>query len=258
MVQKFFIRTDTLIKAEETKDAETGEYVDDCDSVKMTICDGKKHHLDIATLSFRSGGTHEIIEGDIVLGASSGAQARVSTITLDQGNWANGDAQGRLGLLDQFSAFTAGESLDIDLDKNVATTEGDSSQAVQVGGDVWLPLRNHGLKDGDSVLIDGSRNYDGIEVLGVGEKDRIRITAAFVAERFTGEEDVYRILPNGNEIVLTHVGGDDAGYYDGILPKTIDGLIEDENYYLFIVFIKNGIQTLARVYWKAVFYPDEM
>lgn len=263
MAQKFFIRTDTLIKLTNTQDAETGEFISDCDSVKMTLCYGIKLHPDQSFIEFTGGGEYEVQEGDVINGQTSGAQARVTEIIVDSGDWTGRSAKGRLKLLDQYGTFSAGESCSVDTFNDVIRVTGDSTGAESFGpSNVLIPVEAHGIKNGDFVWIDGSRNYDGIEATVTNQKGKLNIVAAFVAEKFTGEEDIYHILPNGKEIVLTHdaVGppADAAGYYDGVLPDTISGLEEDVDYYLFVELIKGGTRTLLRVKWPAVFFPDTL
>ena len=77
-------------------------------------------------LDFNGGGTYEIRPGDVVTGATSGATARVVSVTLDSGAWADGDAAGTLILDDQVGTFE-GENLDVGTNANVATIADDSS-----------------------------------------------------------------------------------------------------------------------------------
>ncbi len=265
MTQKFFIKSDTLIQATEVYNTETGDMIDDA-TVTMSICNGTKRFLDIAYLEFRSGGVQEVFEDDTIVGQSSDASAVVSTIILEAGTWAGSDARGKLGVLKQYGTFTVGEALKVLQSLNVATVVAVSIGSVDAGGgEVWLPITNHGLKitpDADWIIIDGSQYFDGTHVIQAVEKDKIKITAAFKAEMFKGTEDVYIGLPNGKDIALTHdaVGPppDAAGYYDGVLPDDITGMEEDESYYLFVTFVKGGITVTSRVYWKATFHPDEL
>jgi hypothetical protein len=50
--------------------------------------------IDPYTMTFTSGGTHEIAAGDTIKGATSGATAFVSAVILSSGSWAGGDAAG--------------------------------------------------------------------------------------------------------------------------------------------------------------------
>ncbi|MBF0309236.1 MAG: hypothetical protein HQL56_06885 [Magnetococcales bacterium] len=48
------------------------------------------------TMAFSSGGTNELKAGHIIVGATSGATARVVKVLADTGTWAGGDAAGTL------------------------------------------------------------------------------------------------------------------------------------------------------------------
>jgi hypothetical protein len=50
----------------------------------------------IKTMAFTSGGTNEIKAGHTIVGATSGARARVRQVLADTGTWAGGDAAGTL------------------------------------------------------------------------------------------------------------------------------------------------------------------
>jgi hypothetical protein len=79
------------------------------------------------TLSYTSGGTYQVVAGDVLVGATSGATARVISLTLTGGTWAGGDAAGVLTLCDQTGTFQA-ENLDKQGGgANVQTVAGDSA-----------------------------------------------------------------------------------------------------------------------------------
>lgn len=75
------------------------------------------------TLAFTSGGTYEIIPGDTVTGATSGATARVVSISLSSGTWAGGDAAGTFTLDTVVGTFVA-ENLNVGDNTNEATIGG--------------------------------------------------------------------------------------------------------------------------------------
>jgi hypothetical protein len=77
-------------------------------------------------LSFTSGGTYEIQEGDTIEGATSGATAVVTRVVLETGSWAGGTAAGRLIFASQTGTFQS-ENLDVGASTNVATIAGNSS-----------------------------------------------------------------------------------------------------------------------------------
>lgn len=77
-------------------------------------------------VSFTSGGTYVIAEGDTITGAISGATATVKRVIVTSGSFAGGDAAGRLILASQTGTFQA-ENLNVGATLNVATIAGNSS-----------------------------------------------------------------------------------------------------------------------------------
>lgn len=72
-------------------------------------------------VAFTSGGTHEVIVGDTITGSTSGATAKVMSITLSSGTYAGGDAAGTLYLRDVTGTFQAAEEIQ-DADANNLAT----------------------------------------------------------------------------------------------------------------------------------------
>lgn len=87
------------------------------------------------TVVFTSGGTYEVVPGDIITGATSGSTARVVKIVLSSGSWAAGTAAGTFTLDDRVNALQS-ENLNVAGNSNVATIGGDSSAvaAADIGG----------------------------------------------------------------------------------------------------------------------------
>lgn len=77
-------------------------------------------------VAFTSGGTYEILEGDIITGATSGATAAITRAVLSDGDWAAGTAIGTLVFASQTGAFQA-ENLNVGANLNVATIAGNST-----------------------------------------------------------------------------------------------------------------------------------
>ena len=77
-------------------------------------------------LSFTSGGTYTIAEGDTITGATSAATAVVTRVVLETGTFAGGTAAGRLIFASQTGAFVA-ENLNVGANLNVATVASDAS-----------------------------------------------------------------------------------------------------------------------------------
>lgn len=90
----------------------------------------------VRTLAYTSGGTHEVLVGDILTGASSGATARVISLTLTSGTWAGGDAAGTFTLCDKSGTFVA-ENLDEGGNSNVCTIAGDASIVTLTAADTF-------------------------------------------------------------------------------------------------------------------------
>ena len=84
-------------------------------------------------LTFISGGTHEIIPGELIVGATSAVTARVIVVDLITGTWAGGTAAGTLRVRLQSGVFVS-EKLKIGVDADVATIAGNSSLILYLGG----------------------------------------------------------------------------------------------------------------------------
>jgi hypothetical protein len=85
------------------------------------------------TLTFTSGGTHVIVPGELIVGATSSVTARVIAVTLTSGLWAEGTAAGTLRVRLQTGAFVS-EKLKIGTDSDVATVAGNSVTIAPLGG----------------------------------------------------------------------------------------------------------------------------
>lgn len=127
----------------------------------------------------------------------------------------------------------------------------DAAAAEDVGGgEVDIPCAAHGLIAGDDVKIIGTVNYDGeYNVVAGTTTDKIRITSAYVAETFTGNEQIYNIFPDHSGMALAHQG---AGVYEGTLEDSLI-LIVDAYYYVFISVVDGASKALVRKKWQAAF-----
>jgi len=77
-----------------------------------------------ATIDFTSGGLYEILRGDIIVGATSGATAFVSEIKLTSGKWSLGNAAGVLTVQwtsDPVGFSAVGENINVGANLDVAT-----------------------------------------------------------------------------------------------------------------------------------------
>jgi hypothetical protein len=77
-------------------------------------------------LAFTSGGATEIVEGNTITGATSGATAVITRVVRQSGSWAAGNAAGRFIFASQTGTFQA-EDLNVGATLNLATIAGNSS-----------------------------------------------------------------------------------------------------------------------------------
>jgi hypothetical protein len=99
-------------------------------------------------LSFTSGGTTEIVEGNTITGATSGATATVDRVVLLTGTWAAGTAAGKFILSGQTGTFQA-ENLNVGASPNLATIAGNSSAITLLpGGRYEFWIANFGGQSG--------------------------------------------------------------------------------------------------------------
>lgn len=95
-------------------------------------------------LSFTSGGTIEIVEGNTITGATSAATGVVSRVVLTSGTWAGGNAAGKFILSSQTGTFVA-ENLNVGANPNLATIAGNSTAiTLQPNGRFEVELGNFG------------------------------------------------------------------------------------------------------------------
>lgn len=106
-------------------------------------------------LSFTSGGTTAIAEGDTITGATSGATAVITRVILESGTWAGGDAAGRLIFASQTGTFQA-ENLNVGASTNLATIAADSSAITLLpDGRYEFVNSNFGFSAGDEERVYG-------------------------------------------------------------------------------------------------------
>ena len=77
-------------------------------------------------LAFTSGGTTEIVEGNVITGATSAATATITRVVLTAGTWAGGDAAGKFIFTSQTGTFES-ENVDVGASANLATIASDST-----------------------------------------------------------------------------------------------------------------------------------
>lgn len=85
------------------------------------------------TLAFTSGGTTEIVEGNTITGATSGATAVVKRVVRTSGDWSAGTAAGYFVFDAQTGTFQA-ENVNVGASLNLATIAGNSAAIVLPAG----------------------------------------------------------------------------------------------------------------------------
>lgn len=94
-------------------------------------------------MSFTSGGTYEVLAGNVITGATSGRTATVTRVVLESGSWAAGTAAGRFIFASESGAFTPAETLDVGANINVATvTAASSAITLAPGGRYVFDIHN--------------------------------------------------------------------------------------------------------------------
>jgi hypothetical protein len=91
----------------------------------------------VRTLSYTSGGSYQVVAGDILVGAASGATARVVSLTLTSGTWAGGDAAGVLSFVDQSGTFQSENLNKQGGGSDVCTVAGNSAASTLTTADTF-------------------------------------------------------------------------------------------------------------------------
>jgi hypothetical protein len=93
-------------------------------------------------VAFTSGGTYQILAGNTITGATSGATAVITRVVLASGTWAGGDAAGYLIFTSQTGTFQA-ENLNVGANLNVATIAANSTgYSLPAGGRYEFVIHN--------------------------------------------------------------------------------------------------------------------
>jgi len=146
----------------------------------------------------------------------------------------------------------------------------EAAESENAGSKTKIKISKHNLTTDDFIYIEGSQNYDSditadpaeYQIDSIPDADHIIIVAAYAAETFTGNENIYVAVRKGDAwpIELTHEESDDDGYYDGILPDTLKALTiygsaESSIYYLFVEIVKGTSKRTERLKCKAIYPP---
>lgn len=117
-------------------------------------------------LVFDSGGTYEVLDGDVITGATSGSTATVTRVVMESGSWSGGDAVGRFIFASQSAAFVA-EDLNVGANLDVATIAGDSTAiALLAGGRYEMVSENFGGPAGTRRIYGCDKKNRGFEFDG--------------------------------------------------------------------------------------------
>lgn len=186
----------------------------------------------VRTLAYTSGGTYEVVVGDILEGAS--ASARVISLTLTSGTWAGGDAAGTFTLCDQSGTF-ASENLDIGVNSNVCTVAGDSSASNLTSADTFdltaLPaeLTQNLITVGDkSVLLVAVEQYTSagtvvITPIVYDNESSPGIVAILPSKTFTQIYAFRRGSASGNYVLPVQMWDTAGAYKIGLHMSAITG-----------------------------------
>lgn len=89
------------------------------------------------SIRFSSGGTYQVVAGNTITGAITGATATVDSVELTGGTWAAGSARGHFVLSNIVGKFSENENLDVGANSNVASTEANDipNANLLIGGD---------------------------------------------------------------------------------------------------------------------------
>ena len=256
-----FMGSDALLQATNLKDVESGDLINTA-TITLSIFEGVRRYP-VSILEFTSGGVAELAVGDIITGAAGAATAVVKKVSLTGGYWAAGTAAGQIEITGQNGVFQA-ENIDVPGQANIATIPAGDSTGLAVvllgGGQVKIPMNTVGLTTDHFVRIESSKHYNlqfDIDALDAGLDGYVTVTAANVAETFTGNEVIYIGIVGAKDIAFTHGGGDADGYYDAIQPDTLQGVYHGADYFLFEKITYAGNVILHRYNWTADYYSNE-
>lgn len=253
---KLYIHTDGTIRVNGLKDEESSSVIN---SATITVSIYKEIPLNIeqSFLEFDGGGTREIAAGDIIIGNTSSATAYIQSVELTAGIWASNTAEGKLFLLNQIGIFVDDEPLKVMGIQGALVKGGDSTGAVTIGGTkTKILVPNHGLTLNDHIRIQGSFSYEvslGLDT--IDDWQNITIAQAYVAEKFTGLEEVFIGLRNAKDISVATTGS--SGNYKGTIPDSVKKLIKDSFYMVFFTITYGAFEITLAKRWEAEYYEGE-
>jgi hypothetical protein len=108
-------------------------------------------------IAFTSGGTHEIVAGETIVGATSGIEALVKEVLLSSGTWAGGDAAGFLLCNeDDMTGSFGSENVYVGTGTNDATVVAEVENGYDID-DAVAPVTSNGISSyvGTTALAKG-------------------------------------------------------------------------------------------------------
>ena len=123
-------------------------------------------------LAFTSGGTYEVVEGNVITGATSSVTATITRVALQSGSWAAGDAAGYFIFASDSGTYQS-ENINVGGNSNVATISGDSAAiTLAAGGRFEIVEHNFGGHSGTNRLygVDGKSlafEFDGTKMVPI-------------------------------------------------------------------------------------------
>ncbi len=202
------------------------------------------------TLAYTSGGTHEVIAGDTLTGATSGATCLVESVVLTSGTWAGGDAAGYFYITDVVGTFQS-ENLDEGANPNVCTisTQPADIQLGSSGKRTCLGIFPYTASDGTIYLVlvypDKIYSYNAGDDTPVEIHGSVTMTGTntnpYDSEYFadtTSGYDPWIILTNGIDPPIKWTGTGNCATLGGTPPE--GKYITAFNSHLFISNVESG------------------
>lgn len=260
--KNIYISTDNVVAWNGLKDSETGDWVNNADSVIMSLFHktplnpntGLVSTAEVQTLlpdAAATAGTFTLTyEGDetaAIAYNASFATIKAALELLDQVNTDDIQPGGNLltaapasgGMTFTFANILGDVNL-LEFDftgmtgpTNAGSTMTETTKGVlsgyaidEPGAYVGIPIDNNGLAQsmvGEMIRIEGSDNFNIEVAIYEVRKNKVVFGGTYVEELFTGNELVFVGVEDGTNIALAYVAASN-GVYRGILPDTLKNL----------------------------------
>lgn len=153
---------------------------------------------DLEVVAFTSGGTYEIVAGDVITGATSAKTATVWLVYTTSGTWAGGDAAGWL-FLSACSGALVSENLNVGANTNVATIGGDSTPNLATwDARAQIPVLDFDATTPEVVWLQGHMDYS---YAGSGINVVLHVSATSATSGTAGWLIAFRRIGNGAQDV---------------------------------------------------------